>query len=272
MYILIYRSLEQCRSRCGIWHHTSYTSQGACYPLVQCQWSYTSSCLHCGYIRLEEQREDLHWPLNILIIDITIILSYMYEVCTTYTRHILYTIYYTHHIHLIIYTIHSTLYYTLYTLQIYYMFGFLFLVMVVLFVTCAEVSVLITYFQLCNEVCVLQYAVVIYVYIHYTVHTHTYCSLVYITYTIYTSCVHLFIKLPLLSLILYTNLYIRSHTYIPIHLYTLYTTGLSLVVAVLPCPRCLRGVYVPVRCMVQPHRAGDHGQYILCSVQCVLSI
>ena len=36
--------------------------------------------------------------------------------------------------------------------QIYYIFGFLFLVMIVLFVTCAEVSILICYFQLCNEV------------------------------------------------------------------------------------------------------------------------
>ena len=36
--------------------------------------------------------------------------------------------------------------------QIYYIFGFLFLVMLVLFVTCAEISILLCYFQLCNEV------------------------------------------------------------------------------------------------------------------------
>lgn len=35
--------------------------------------------------------------------------------------------------------------------QIYYIFGFLFLVMLVLVITCAEVAILICYFQLCNE-------------------------------------------------------------------------------------------------------------------------
>ena len=35
--------------------------------------------------------------------------------------------------------------------QIYYIFGFLFLVMLVLVVTCAEVSILLCYFQLCSE-------------------------------------------------------------------------------------------------------------------------
>jgi transmembrane 9 superfamily protein 2/4 len=35
--------------------------------------------------------------------------------------------------------------------QIYYIFGFLFLVMIVLVVTCAEISILLCYFQLCNE-------------------------------------------------------------------------------------------------------------------------
>lgn len=35
--------------------------------------------------------------------------------------------------------------------QIYYIFGFLFLVMVVLVLTCAEVSILLCYFQLCTE-------------------------------------------------------------------------------------------------------------------------
>jgi high-affinity Fe2+/Pb2+ permease len=33
--------------------------------------------------------------------------------------------------------------------QIYYIFGFLFLVMIVLVVTCAEVSILLCYFQVC---------------------------------------------------------------------------------------------------------------------------
>ena len=35
--------------------------------------------------------------------------------------------------------------------QIYYIFGFLFLVMIVLVATCAEISILLCYFQLCNE-------------------------------------------------------------------------------------------------------------------------
>jgi transmembrane 9 superfamily protein 2/4 len=35
--------------------------------------------------------------------------------------------------------------------QIYYIFGFLFLVAAVLLVTCAEISILLCYFQLCNE-------------------------------------------------------------------------------------------------------------------------
>ena len=35
--------------------------------------------------------------------------------------------------------------------QIYYIFGFLFLVMIVLVVTCAEIAILLCYFQLCNE-------------------------------------------------------------------------------------------------------------------------
>ena len=35
--------------------------------------------------------------------------------------------------------------------QIYYIFGYLFLVMIVLTLTCAEVSILLCYFQLCNE-------------------------------------------------------------------------------------------------------------------------
>ena len=35
--------------------------------------------------------------------------------------------------------------------QIYYIFGFLFLVMIVLVATCAEISILLCYFQLCSE-------------------------------------------------------------------------------------------------------------------------
>eukprot|EP01138_Halocafeteria_seosinensis_P007229 gb/GECG01007392.1/.p1 GENE.gb/GECG01007392.1/~~gb/GECG01007392.1/.p1 ORF type:complete len:638 (+),score=69.90 gb/GECG01007392.1/:1-1914(+) len=35
--------------------------------------------------------------------------------------------------------------------QVYYVFGFLFLVLVILLVTCAEISIVMTYFQLCSE-------------------------------------------------------------------------------------------------------------------------
>jgi transmembrane 9 superfamily protein 2/4 len=36
--------------------------------------------------------------------------------------------------------------------QIYYVFGFLFLVLLILVVTCAEISIVMCYFQLCSEV------------------------------------------------------------------------------------------------------------------------
>lgn len=36
--------------------------------------------------------------------------------------------------------------------QFYYMFGFLGLVFVILIITCVEITVVITYFQLCGEV------------------------------------------------------------------------------------------------------------------------
>jgi transmembrane 9 superfamily protein 2/4 len=35
--------------------------------------------------------------------------------------------------------------------QIYYLFGFLFLVIVILFITCSEVSIVLVYFQICSE-------------------------------------------------------------------------------------------------------------------------
>jgi transmembrane 9 superfamily protein 2/4 len=35
--------------------------------------------------------------------------------------------------------------------QIYYLFGFLFLVLVILFITCSEVSIVLVYFQICSE-------------------------------------------------------------------------------------------------------------------------
>ena len=35
--------------------------------------------------------------------------------------------------------------------QIYYMFGFLFMVFIILAVTCAEISIVMCYFQLCSE-------------------------------------------------------------------------------------------------------------------------
>ena len=38
--------------------------------------------------------------------------------------------------------------------QFYYLFGFLFLVFIILIVACSEVAIVMTYFQLCGEVCV----------------------------------------------------------------------------------------------------------------------
>ena len=35
--------------------------------------------------------------------------------------------------------------------QIYYVFGFLFVVVLILVITCAEMSIVMTYFQLTNE-------------------------------------------------------------------------------------------------------------------------
>merc|ERR1712070_414514 len=35
--------------------------------------------------------------------------------------------------------------------QVYYLFGFLFLVMLILIATCAEITIVMCYFQLCNE-------------------------------------------------------------------------------------------------------------------------
>ena len=35
--------------------------------------------------------------------------------------------------------------------QLYFVFGFLFIVLVILVVTCAEITIVMCYFQLCNE-------------------------------------------------------------------------------------------------------------------------
>ena len=53
----------------------------------------------------------------------------------------------------ILYT-HAQVYYVLSSVwlhQFYYLFGFLFLVLVILFLTCAEVTIVMCYFQLCSE-------------------------------------------------------------------------------------------------------------------------
>lgn len=36
--------------------------------------------------------------------------------------------------------------------QFYYMFGFLFLVLIILVISCSEISIVMVYFQLCGEV------------------------------------------------------------------------------------------------------------------------
>jgi len=42
---------------------------------------------------------------------------------------------------------------SLWSNQMYYMFGFLFLVFIILVITCSETTVLLCYFHLCAEVC-----------------------------------------------------------------------------------------------------------------------
>lgn len=37
--------------------------------------------------------------------------------------------------------------------QFYYLFGFLFLVFIILIVSCSQISIVMVYFQLCGEVC-----------------------------------------------------------------------------------------------------------------------
>lgn len=39
----------------------------------------------------------------------------------------------------------------MHALQIYFVFGFLFVVLIILVVTCAEITIVMCYFQLCNE-------------------------------------------------------------------------------------------------------------------------
>ena len=39
-------------------------------------------------------------------------------------------------------------------IQLYFVFGFLFVVLLILVVTCAEITIVMCYFQLCNEVSV----------------------------------------------------------------------------------------------------------------------
>jgi transmembrane 9 superfamily protein 2/4 len=40
---------------------------------------------------------------------------------------------------------------TTYSLQLYFVFGFLFIVLIILVATCAEITIVMCYFQLCNE-------------------------------------------------------------------------------------------------------------------------
>lgn len=38
--------------------------------------------------------------------------------------------------------------------QFYYLFGFLFLVFIILIISCSQISIVMVYFQLCEEVCI----------------------------------------------------------------------------------------------------------------------
>lgn len=41
--------------------------------------------------------------------------------------------------------------------QFYYLFGFLFLVFCILVVSCGQIAIVMTYFQLCGEVCLFKF-------------------------------------------------------------------------------------------------------------------
>ena len=48
---------------------------------------------------------------------------------------------------------HVLLFQAIWENQFYYLFGFLFLVCLILGISCAQISIVVTYFQLCSEVC-----------------------------------------------------------------------------------------------------------------------
>lgn len=54
--------------------------------------------------------------------------------------------------------------------QFYYMFGFLFLVFIILVISCSQISIVMVYFQLCGEVSVLFFSA----YLSYVVCRHKY--------------------------------------------------------------------------------------------------
>jgi hypothetical protein len=47
--------------------------------------------------------------------------------------------------------------------QFYYMFGFLFLVFIILVISCSQISIVMVYFQLCGEVSLLYYEFLLYI-------------------------------------------------------------------------------------------------------------
>lgn len=63
--------------------------------------------------------------------------------------------------------------------QFYYMFGFLFLVFIILVISCSQISIVMVYFQLCGEVSLLYYEFLLYI-LCLVAKLHTLCAAVII--------------------------------------------------------------------------------------------
>jgi len=63
--------------------------------------------------------------------------------------------------------------------QFYYMFGFLFLVFIILVISCSQISIVMVYFQLCGEVSLLYYEFLLYI-LCLVATLHTVCAAIII--------------------------------------------------------------------------------------------
>jgi len=63
--------------------------------------------------------------------------------------------------------------------QFYYMFGFLFLVFIILVISCSQISIVMVYFQLCGEVSLQYHEFLLYI-LCFVAKLHTLCAAVII--------------------------------------------------------------------------------------------